>query len=85
VSLCVIVELRIDSSQLDIVISGQQRTDYEFSEWAFIPLYRRGLLSELIYPKRNYHPTTGYRLLYTLLKYFGSPSDDEYLEIKGTS
>lgn len=85
VSLCAIVELRIDYSHLDSVISGQPRTDYEFSEWAFTPLDRRQLLSELIYPKRSYHPTTGYRLLYTFLKYFGSPSDDEFLGIKGAS
>jgi len=76
-----IVDLRIDSSQLDIIIRGHQRTDYEFSEWASIPLYRPELLSELIYPKRHYHPTTGYRLLYTFLRYFGSPSDEEYSEI----
>ncbi len=81
VSLCALVDLRIDSSQLDILIRGHQRTDYEFSDWAYISLTRRDRLLELIHPKRSYHPTTGYRLLYTFLKYFGSPSDGEYQEI----
>lgn len=76
-AVCVYAELRIDELELDIILRGRARTDYEFTEWAFLDVEKAKLLTELFHPRRQYHPTSGFRLLYTLLKRFGSPTTDD--------
>lgn len=83
-AICAYVELQIDASELDVMLRDSPRTDYEFvGAPIFLELDKRALLSELLHPRRRYHPTSGYRLLYTLLKRFGSPSDDDLRAIGG--
>jgi pyrimidine deaminase RibD-like protein len=74
-SVCGYVELRITSHELETVLRGMQRTDYEFIDWRFLDLDKETILGELFQPSRVYHPTVGYRLLQTYLKNFGVPSD----------
>lgn len=71
VSLCAHAVLKIDSSELGKVLLGLPRTDYEFTEWAF--LSHEELLNELFRPSRPYHPTSGYRMLMALIRRFGEP------------
>jgi pyrimidine deaminase RibD-like protein len=80
-SLCAYAELKIDSATLEKVIRSQSRTDFEFTEWGFLDLQREALLSELFQPTRQYHATSGIRLMQTFLKNFGMPKDDELHKI----
>jgi pyrimidine deaminase RibD-like protein len=82
-AVCTYAELRIDAPELDAILQGLARTDYEFTEWTFLDLNRTDLLRQLFRPRKEYHPATGFRLLYTLLKRFGSPSDTELCEVIG--
>ena len=77
VSVAACVELSVGSDALDPILRALPRTDYEFTEWAFLPCERQAVASELVNPSRNYHPTTGYRLLLTFLREFGVPKDEE--------
>lgn len=61
--------LDIDSAELNQIIESLPRTDYEFTEWVF--LTHKELLDELFHPTRPYHPTSGYRMLLTLIKRYG--------------
>ena len=82
-ALCAIAELNIDSKSLDAIIRTHPRADYEFTEWIYLPLERKAILSELFLPSRNYHPSSGYRLLQTFFKNFGMPQDEEIREMRG--
>ena len=77
-SVCACVELNVDSVALDPILDALPRTDYEFTEWRFIDCDRQTLMSELVRPTHRYHPTTGYRLLLTFIKYFGAPALSEF-------
>ena len=77
ISLCAYVELKLSSDELDIILRGKPRTDYEFTEWDFEDFEEKKLLRELNQPKRSYHPTSGYRMLMALLKRYGVPSRTE--------
>lgn len=81
VSLCAYVELLLDADKLDTHLRHAPRTDYEFTEWTFIDLDKKTLLSELFHPTRYYMPTTGYRLLHTFLRHFGIPKDSDLDQI----
>ena len=71
VSLCAHVVVDLSSKELDRVLDSLPRTDYEFSEWDF--LSHEELLDELIHPKRQYHPTSRYRMFMALIRRFGEP------------
>lgn len=77
ISLCACTRVSLDSSEMQALIQGVPRTDYEFTEWAFMDLERGLLLSELVRPTRPYHPSTAYRFLLTFLKQFGMPLTEE--------
>jgi pyrimidine deaminase RibD-like protein/isopentenyldiphosphate isomerase len=77
ISLCGYVELRLDSSAVGDMLQDLPRTDKEFTEWSFIDFERSQLLREIFRPTHTYHPTSGYRLLLTLLKQFGVPTSEE--------
>ena len=74
IALCVYAELQIGESELRTRLQGSARPDYEFGGFDFLDLDRETLLRELLMPTRPYHPTSGLRLLCTLLKRYGSPS-----------
>ena len=78
---CVNVQLEVDSASLDTILQGTPRKDWEFTEWGFLDVDARTLLAELFRPRRVYHQTSPYRLLYTVLKRFGSPSDSLLLDV----
>ncbi|MBL7208605.1 MAG: hypothetical protein ISS52_00765 [Dehalococcoidia bacterium] len=71
ISLCAYAGLRLTSAELDSILGGLPRTDYEFNEWAFLEFTPMELLSEMIRPSRLYHPTSGYRMLMAILHHFG--------------
>jgi isopentenyldiphosphate isomerase len=71
ISICGHAILDINSAELNRIIEGLPRTDYEFSEWRFIT--HRELLNELFHPTRLYHPTSGYRMLMALIRRYGEP------------
>jgi pyrimidine deaminase RibD-like protein len=77
ISLCTTVELSLSSDDLIPILRANPRTDYEFTEWAFLDCERESLMTELLNPSKRYHPTTEYRLLMTFLKYFGPPTSEE--------
>lgn len=76
VSLCGFVDLPLSSAELDIHLR-QRHGDQEFTEWTFIDLEVRALIRALFQPELPYHPTTGFRLLMTLLHRFGVPQDED--------
>ena len=71
ISLCAHAVLDINSTELDQILRSLPRTDYEFTEWAF--LTHKELLKELFHPTKPYHPTSGYRMLMALIKRYGEP------------
>ncbi len=75
IALCVIIKLSLTRQQLDSILHGSPRTDYEFSTWRYMSRAElRALLlenpEELL---REWHPTSGYRMLMALL-HFGKLS-----------
>jgi pyrimidine deaminase RibD-like protein len=83
ISVCAYAGLHTKASELETKLRGSSRPDYEFSRLDFLDLDRKSLLRELFAPARHYHPTSGLRILYTLLKRHGSPRDDELKEVIG--
>jgi isopentenyldiphosphate isomerase len=71
ISICGHVVLNLSSTELDQILKSLPRTDYEFTEWAF--LTHKQLIQELFQPSRLYHPTSGYRMLMALIKRYGEP------------
>lgn len=72
VSLCAFIELNHKAKELDQIMAAGKRTDDEFSEWDYLDFQLEDLLKELRYPSKIYHPTSGYRILLSLIKRFGS-------------
>jgi hypothetical protein len=85
ISLCVYAELRLDETSLETILKHRSRSDYEFVDWDFLDLDKQVVLRELLRPSRLYHPTARYRLLYTLLKKFGSPTNEDIQSITQTA
>lgn len=79
VSLCGHVVLNISSNQLSDTIKRKPRKDKEFTAWEYLPCDEDALMSEILKPRLGYeyHPTSGYRLLMTLVKRNGLPVDSE--------
>lgn len=71
VSLCAVAEIGLTSDELKLRYQVLHLIDREFTEIRFVPLRVKEILSELRRPKGPQHPTTGIRLLYVLLHYFG--------------
>ena len=71
ISLCAHIKLDIDSTELDKILKYEPRADYEFTEWALIEY--KELQDELFHPTREYHPSSGYRMLMALIKRYGEP------------
>jgi isopentenyldiphosphate isomerase len=71
VDLCAHAVLNIHSSELNKILQALPRTDYEFTEWTFAS--HEELMGELFQPRREYHPTSGYRILMGLLRRYGEP------------
>ncbi len=71
ISICAHVVLDISSTELNQILTSLPRTDYEFTEWAF--LTHEEILAELFHPTRLYHPTSGYCMLMALIKRYGEP------------
>ncbi len=69
ISLCSHVVLNINSGELDTMLHGLPRTDYEFPRWRF--LTPDEVLNELFQPTRHYHPTARYRMLLSLIRHSG--------------
>ncbi len=81
ISICTHAEIRLDSKTLSKVLKSLPRTDYEFSDIAFLDLNRTELLSEAFRPARQYHPAAGYNLLWCFRKNYGTPTDSEILSL----
>lgn len=81
ISMCAYVDLNASEQELDNVIRNYPRTDYEFTNWAFVNLERDTLLREIFHPRRAYHRTSRYRMLLTFLKCFGAPDNDEIVPL----
>lgn len=64
-----LVSLDCDSFALAQILRTHPRTDYEFDEFAFIDWH--DLAQELVNPTREYHPTSGIRMLTTGIAHFG--------------
>jgi hypothetical protein len=82
VSLCGYARLSIKADDLDKHLRGSPRfqdgaTDQEFTDLDFLELGRDELLQEIFNPRRRWHFSSRYRLLYTFLKNFGEPSQEE--------
>ena len=60
-SLVALVTLSVTRQQLDALIAGHPRADYEFQDWTF--LQWSDIVRELVTPTRTYHPTAGLRML----------------------
>lgn len=71
ISVCAHAILDMDSVELGQVLKCLPRTDYEFTDWAF--LKHEDLFNELFNPSRAYHPTSGYRMLMALIRRYGEP------------
>jgi pyrimidine deaminase RibD-like protein len=76
-NLCGYTTLNVTSTELERIMKGHPRADTEFVAWRYLPLDQAALLSELVRPSELQHPTTGYRLLMSLLLNFGAPSERE--------
>ena len=70
-SLATQFRLELTSSEVSSILEAKPRTDYEFTDWAFLSFSE--LISELKYPKRVLHPTSGYRILLALVHKYGIP------------
>jgi len=77
ISVCVEATLNIAVAQLSVILQGQRRTDWEFTQWDYLDMDRGLLIKEITHPSRRYHPTSGYRLVQTFFKRFGVPSRAE--------
>lgn len=84
VSLCAIVQLKIDRHEISSRLRSGLRVDRELTEFDFIFLERSTILNELLNPSRTYHPTTAYRFLYAFLNRFGSSLEAADLRPFGT-
>jgi DNA-binding winged helix-turn-helix (wHTH) protein len=82
ISLCAEITLALSSSQLDTILKGHRRTDYEFTRWNYLELNKDILLKEIMQPSVPYHPTSSYRLVQVFLKHFGTPSEAEIIKFK---
>lgn len=69
VSLCTHISLNLDSKELDLRLRLLPRKDNEFSEWQFMT--HRELIDELRSPTSTHHASTGYRIVFALIKRFG--------------
>lgn len=78
-SLCGHIRLNITSDQLSETIKRKPRKDKEFTAWEYLEYSDDTLMSEILKPRAayTYHPTSGYRMLMTLLKRNGLPDDSE--------
>jgi len=74
ISLCGVIYLKINSQNLNKILKNQPRIDYEFSDWDFLDFKEDSLISELVYPMKFYHPTSGFRLLMVLIQRYGIPT-----------
>ncbi len=83
VSLCAVCRLAVSASELEVILRGKPRKDHEFTEWDFLDLSAAALLGELKSPTKQYHPSSGYRLLHVLLRQFGAPTDDMMAALGG--
>lgn len=81
VSICAEATLNITAAQLDVILQGHRRTDWEFTQWAYLEMDRGVVMKELTHPSRNYHPTSGYRVVQAFLKHFGIPSREEIVKV----
>lgn len=73
IAVCVIAALRIARDELNEIIRTYPKTDEEFVAWDYLPYRDDVLVSEIIWPRVPYHPTSRYRLMMALLKKNGLP------------
>ena len=71
ISLCEYLELNIDSKTLDSIIEGKPRIDDEFVNWDFLEFTPKNIVNELKNNSYSYHPSSGYRMIFGLLKKYG--------------
>jgi isopentenyldiphosphate isomerase len=69
-SLCGIVKLDLHSEILDKILKVKPKSDQEFSAWDFLSCNQ--LKSEFLIPTKELHPTSNYRMYFTLLQKYGS-------------
>ena len=69
-SVCAILPIDLNHTELDTVLRAKPRTDYEFSDWKFMTYPE--LAEELRNPTLRQHPSTGYRILLALANRFGA-------------
>ncbi len=84
IAICVYADLRIEESELTARIQAGVRPDYEFDRFEFMDADRETLTREVFRPTRHYHPTSGLRLLYALLKRHGGPTESEVSRLIST-
>lgn len=71
IAVCTIIRLDIEWSELDKILWGKPRVDYEFIEWKAVGFSQ--LIQEIFQPKYDYHPTSAYRMLMALIQQYGEP------------
>jgi len=72
ISIVGLVTLDLNHEELSKIIASLPRSDYEFTDYEFMTIQRTA--TELVRPTRNYHPTSRYRILMTLLHRYGEPN-----------
>ncbi len=83
ISICVYTELQIEANKLALKLQAGVRPDYEHTEFNFLDADGKTILKEILAPTKQYHPTAGLRLLYALLKKYGSPTESQIREVTG--
>lgn len=76
-SFVVMVTLDADSIDLDKIIREAHRSDIEFTDWEFMDI--RDIALEILKGKREYHPTSGYRVLMAHMRQYGREKTIELL------
>lgn len=71
ISMVGLVSLDLNQEELSKIIASLPRNDYEFTDYEFMGLQE--MARQLVHPTRNYHPTSRYRMLMTLLHRYGEP------------
>ena len=81
-SLCGYAKLRTKAEDLEKHLRASPKfqpsaTDQEYTDLAFLELGKDALLDQIFSPTYEWHASSRYRLLYSLLKNFGEPTKED--------
>ncbi len=84
ISMVGLVTLDLSYEELSKIIASLPRNDYEFTDYGSMNLQE--MARELVNPSRNYHPTSRYRMLMTLLHIYEEPDfARKFIELVGVN